>query len=189
MDATGKVYGSPQGRKVAQFGEHMKLVKEYLDFKPKAEKGDAVAKIEFFIRAMAMGDYKSLDEAKKHLATLKKVSKEQQARVDEQFLILEIGDVLKPVRENRDRNKAQELQAGAGKTFLEMHKKGRVPKSEGLFGEFYSAILAHAEVAKDIPAFEEALKLLEEKFPQATQFFEAKRKILEGMKEEKDEKK
>ena len=39
------------------------------------------------------------------------------------------------------------------------------------------------------PAFEEALKLLEEKYPQATQFFEAKRKILDGLKEEKEEKK
>ncbi len=184
MDAEGKVLGSPPGRSVGDF----RTMNEYYELKPKAEKGDANTKIEFFIRAIAMGDYKSLDEAKKHLATLKKVSKEQQVRIDQAFFGLEIQDVLKPLRENKDRSKMQELQAAAGKTFLEMHKKGRVPKSDGLIGEFYSAILAHAEAAKDIPAFEEALKILEEKFPQATQFFEAKRKVLDQMKEEKEEK-
>lgn len=185
MDADGKVLGSPPGRSVADF----RTMNEYFELKPKAEKGDANTKVEFFIRAIAMGDYKSLDDAKKHLATLKKVSKEQQARIDEGFLVLEIQDVLKPVSENRDRSKMQELQAAAGKTLLEMHKKGRVPKSDGLIGAFYSAILAHAEAVKDISAFEEALKILEEKFPQATQFFETKRKVLDQMKEEKEEKK
>jgi len=185
MDAEGKVLGSPPGRSVADF----RTMKEYFELKPKADKGDAVAKIEFFIRAMPMGDYKTLDDAKKYLATLKKVTKEQQARIDEQFLGLEVQEILKPVRENRDRSKNRELEAAAGKTLLAMHKKGRIPKSEGLFGEIYSYILTHAEVAKDIPAFEEALKLLEERFPEATQWLDAKRKILEKMKEEKEEKK
>lgn len=185
MDAEGKVLGQPPGRTVGDFTTMM----EYFELKPKAEKGDAVATIEFFIRAMQMGDYKSLGDAKKHHATLKKITKEQQARIDEQFLGLEIQDILQPVRENKERFKHQELQAAAGKTLLEFHKKGRVPKPDGLFGAFYGAILSHAEVDKDIPLFEEALKLLEGRFPEATQFFEAKRKVLESLKEEKAEEK
>jgi hypothetical protein len=188
MDASGKTYGSPAGRSVEAFRDYMTLVKEYLDLKPKAEKGDAVAKVEFFIRALKMGDYKDLQSAAKHLSTLSKVSQEQKAKIDVEFINLEVADIAKPARENRDRTKMQELQAEAGKAFLAMHKKGRVPKPDSLFGEFYSAILVHAEVEKDIPVFEEALKLLEGRFPDAKGFFDTKRKVLERLKEEKAEK-
>ncbi len=188
MDAAGKTYGAPEGRSVKSFREYMKLVGEYIDLKPKAEKGDAKAKVEFFIRALQMGDYKTLDEAKKHLATLKNVSQEQKGRIDSIFVGFEVQEILEPFRNNRDRNKTQELQAAAGKEFLRMHKANRIPAKDQDFGDFYSAILVHAEAAKDIPVFEEALKLLEGRFPEAEAFFNRKREILEKLKEEKAEK-
>lgn len=190
MDDAGKVVAELEGQRNDEgFRAMMKAGKEYVDLRAKAQKGDPVAKIEFFIRAMMKGDYADLDSAKKHLATLKGVTKEQQARIDVQLVNLEVQDLMKPVRENKDKTKEQELYAAAGKTFVEMRKKGRIPTADNHFGDFYSSILVHAEVEKDIPLFEEALKILEERFPRATRFFETKRKILEKLKEEKDEKK
>jgi len=191
MDDAGKVVALMDGDRTADgFRAMMKSGKEYVDWRSKAEKGDSVAKIEVFIRDMMLGEYKDLESAMKQLAAMKNVSKDQKTRIDEQLVLLEVQDVLKPVRENREPSKVQELNAAAGKTFLEMHKKGRVPKAERMFGDFYSAILIHAEVEKDIPVFEEALKLLEERFPKAQKFFDAKRKVLEKLKEDKaDEKK
>lgn len=185
MDAEGKVLGEPPGRKVSDF----KLFMEYLDLKPKAEKGDAAAKVEFFIRALMMGDYKDVPSAQAHLATLKNATKEQKARAEALFVDVEVQEIMKPLKENKDRNKAKELSVAAGKRMLEMHKKSRVPVMDNSVGEFYSTILVYAEAEKDIPAFEAALKPLEERFPEATRFFDAKRKILEQMKEEKEEKK
>jgi len=160
----------------------------YYDLKAKEASLDAKLKVEYFVCAMAMGDYPTLEAAKAHLATLGKISPDQQAAVDEQFLNLEVNEIAKPVHENRDRSQDMVLRAAAGEKFAEMHKKGRVPKPDHLFGEFYSDIMAHAEVSKNIPLFEESIKLLEERFPKATGFFEQKRKVLDRLKEEKESK-
>lgn len=190
MDAQGKVYGSPPGRKVQQFRDYMKIVGEYLQLKPKAEKGDANAKVEFFIRALQLGDYKDLQSAEKHLKTLSKVGKEQKAKIEELFIDLEVQDVLKPVMENRDRSKTQELQAEAGKTFAAMHKKGRVPTSDVAFWRFYICMNSFAEKEKDIALFEESLAKVEERFGNdAKRYADGRRQVLEKLKAEKEEKK
>jgi hypothetical protein len=185
LDAEGKPLGQPPGRKVSDF----KLLMEYLDLKPKAEKGDEVAKVEYFIRALMMGDFKEVEAAKTHLSTLKNVSKEQKGRIDGLFIDLEVQELLKPLNDNKDQGKVKELVQAAGKSLLEMHKKGRVPTMDNTFGSFYSLILANAEAEKNIPVFEEALKLLEQRFPDGNpRFFAAKKKILEEMKAEKESK-
>jgi hypothetical protein len=188
MDATGKTLGEPPGRKVAQIRDYMKVVQEYLDLKPKAEKGDANAKVEHFIRAIQVGEYKDLQSADKYLKTLSKVSKEQKEKIDTLFVDLELSDALKPLRENRDRSKAKELQDEAVKACVALHKKGKSPSSDRNFGDFHSFLLIHAEQEKDIPLFEASLKKLEERFPEATRFFEGKQKVLEKMKAEKADK-
>lgn len=184
MDADGKVLGEPPGRKVADF----RTLIEYADLKPKAEKGDEAAKVEYFIRAIMMGDYRDVESAKSHLGTLKNVSKEQQARVEALFVDLEVQEIMKPLRENEDQTKVRELTIAAGRRCLEMHRKKSLPTMDNSIGEFYSTILVYAEAEKDIPAFEAALKRLEERFPEATRFFATKKKILEQMKKEKEAK-
>jgi len=186
MDSTGKVMGSPPGRKVENFRSHMKLVKEYGDLKAKADKGDAKAKIDFFIAALKMGDYKDLDEAKKHLSTLKKPSKEQQAEIDGIFVGFEVQKLAEPLRKATSAEQAKELQSSIGKKFAEMEKAGRIPTKNDDFGMFYSLILAHAEEAKDVALFEKSLNALKEKFGEDINqnFVRAKEAVLEKMKAE-----
>ena len=189
MDASGKVMGSPNDRSVEGFRKLMTTVKEYVDYKAKADKGDAAAKVEFFIRALELGDFKKLDEAKKHLAGLKGVTKEQQAKIDGQFIGLEVKDIIEPLMQNRDQKKVAELQKTAGKKLLEMDQAGRIPVADDDFGTFYSVILAYAEQEKLIPAFEKGLEALKARFGDKLnkRFLDAKERALEKMKEEKGE--
>lgn len=191
MDATGKVLGSPDGRTVESFRAHMKVAKEYVDFKAKADKGDSKAKVEFFIRALKMGDFKKFEEAKKHLATLKGVSKEQKAAIDGLLVGLEVRDLIEPLQQNRDPGKGPELQKTIGKKLWEMDQAGRIPAGDEDFGAFYSVLLAYAEQEKHIPAFEKSLKALKERFGERInqRFIEAKEAILQKLKEEKEKEK
>ena len=167
----------------------MTLVREYLDFKAKAAKGDAGAKVEFFIRALKMGDFKKLEEAKKHLATLKGVSKEQKAAIDGQLVGLEVRDLVQPLLQNQDRGKTPELLKSIGKKLLEMDKGGRVPAGDADYGTFYSIILDYAEQEKNIPAFEKGLQALKDRFGDNLnqRFLSAKEEALEKLKAEKEE--
>lgn len=189
MDATGKLFGSPDGRNVESFRKHMTLVREYIDFKAKAAKGDSGAKVEFFIRALKMGDFKKLEEARKHLATLKGVSKEQKTSIDGLLVGLEVRDLVQPLLQNQDRSKAPELLKSTGKKLLELDKAGRVPAGDADFGTFYSVILDYAEQEKNIPAFEKSLQALKDRFGDNLnqRFLAAKEEALEKLKAEKEE--
>jgi len=188
MDATGKLFGSPNDRTVESFRKLMTVVSEYGNFKAKAEKGDAVAKVEFFIRALKVGDFKKLDEAKKHLATLKKVSKEQKTEIDGLLYGLEVRDIVEPLNQNKDDGKKAELTKSVGKKLVEMDKAGHLPAMDEDFGVFYSVILSYAEQEKDIPLFEKGLEALKARFGDNLnqRFLSAKEQILEKMKDEKE---
>ena len=190
MDATGKLFGGPDDRTVESFRKHMTLVGEYGSYKTKADKGDAAAKVEFFIRALKVGDFKKFDEAKNHLATLKNVSKEQKAEIDVLFIGLEVRDIIEPLAQNKDKTKVAELTKSVGKKLVEMDKAGRIPSTDDDFGAFYSVILTYAEQEKDIPLFEKGLDAIKERFGDKLpkRFLAAKEKILEKMKEEKEAK-
>lgn len=190
MDATGKLFGGPDDRSVDSFRKHMTLVGEYGSYKAKADKGDAAAKVEFFIRALKVGDYKKFDEAKKHLGTLKTVSKEQKAEIDGLLLGLEVRDIIEPLAQNKDKAKEAELTKSVGKKLVEMEKAGRIPTTDDDFGTFYSVILNYAALEKDIPLFEKGLDALKDRFGDKLnkRFLATKEKILEKMKEEKGEK-
>jgi hypothetical protein len=195
MTPAGKPMGSPPGRSVENFRTFMdgakKQLKEYTDLKAKADKGDAKARIDFFIAGLKMGDYDDLDEAKKHLATLKKPSKEQQAEIDGCFAGFEVQKIAEPLKSNRDRAKVKELQLSTGKQFAEMEKAGRIPSKKEDFGFFYSLILIHAEEEKNVALFEKSLNALKEKFGADINqnFVKAKESVLEKMKAEKGEEK
>jgi hypothetical protein len=191
MDSTGKVLGSPSGRTVEKFREHMKLAKSYVELKAKADKGDAVAKVEFFILALHFGDYKTAEEAKTHLAGLKRVSKEQQAKIDGYLVGFEVQALMEPVRKAGSRQEAQELEKSTGKKFAEMEKAGRIPAKNDDFGSFYVLILAHAEDTKNVPLFEKGLNALKERFGSDInqRFVSEKEATLERLKEEAAEKK
>ncbi|HEY3226675.1 MAG TPA: hypothetical protein VGK61_06765 [Planctomycetota bacterium] len=189
MDASGKVVANLEGeRSVGGFRGMMKAGQEYRDFKAKAEKGDPVAKIEYFIRALKLGEFK-LDAARKHIETLKGVTPEQKARIDGLIVGLEVDEALEPLRKVKERGKAMEIRVDLGRKFWEMHKSGRIPGDDSPFGTFYSFVLDFAENDKNIPVFEVALKALQDRFPNGNKgFFKAKADILEKMKEEKAEK-
>jgi len=190
LDAAGKVIANLEGdRTIEGFQGMMKSGKEYTELKAKAEKGDPVAKVEFFIRALKLGEFK-LDAARKYNETLKGVSAEQKAQIDGEIVGLEVNDILEPLNAVRDRAKAKELQIAAGKKFWAMEQSGRIPSGDDQFGPFYGYMLLFAESDKNIPAFEKALAAMKDHFgPRLRKdFLQAKEEILEKMKEEKAEK-
>jgi len=190
MDASGKVIANLEGdRTIDGFQGMMKAGQEYHDFKAKADKGDPVAKIEFFVRALKLGEFK-LDAARKYNESLKGVTPEQKARIDGEIVGLEVNDLLEPLNAVRDRAKAKELQIEAGKKFWAMDQAGRIPSGDDQFGPFYGFMLLFAESEKNIPAFEKALGAMKDHFgPRLRkEFLQAKEEILEKMKSEKAEK-
>ena len=188
MDERGKVLATLKGgRDVDGFEKMMKTAREYTELRAKAEKGDPEARGEFFLRGLKIGEFTSA-EARKYYESLKDLSDEQKTQMEGELVGLEVREVLEPVKTNRERSKTKELELEAGKKFLEMRKAGRIPSKVEEGGPFFSLILGAAEQAKDIPLFEKALEELKERFGnKVRQLVQAKERVLERLKSEKEE--
>ncbi|HKS17195.1 MAG TPA: hypothetical protein VJU16_07770 [Planctomycetota bacterium] len=194
MEASGEVVGvlDWQKRSVDGFKGLMASGKEFVDLRAKAEKGDAAAKTDYFLRALKLGRFK-LSAAKSYQATLKKVTPDQKKEIDGLFAGLEFKEVVEPlnkIERGTDPAKVKELQRDAGKKCWEMHQGGRIPAEDNDFGGFYSLILIFAEVEKDIPTFELALKAIQDHFGDKVnaRFLKAKQEILKKLQDEKESK-
>ncbi len=187
MDPDGKVIAVLDWKKrtVPGFKELMLSGRDFIGLRMRAEKGDVEAKNFYFIQALKMKHFK-LDAAREYRKKLKKVIPEQNKEIDTLFAELEVEQELQPLYKNTDRSKAKELQAAAGKKFWEMERAGRTPGEENTVRTFYLLLLIYAEVEKDIPAFEKGLERMKERVANMRpEFYEAKEKILEQIKEEK----
>lgn len=186
MDSAGNVLAEHDGpRSAAEFGKTGEKASAFIALKAKAEKGDKAAQVELAIAELELGHIK-LDEAKKKLEG-KKLSKEQQAKLDG----LAASAAVKEVLETVTQDKATQL--AAGKKFLEMKKAGQAaPSSDQLFQPYWILMLNYAEEQKDVKSFEEALGAIKERYasnPQAQNFFKAKDESLKKLKEAEKEKK
>ena len=181
MDAEGKVVAvHEEERTAAAFARTGENVKAYVALKPKAEKGDKAAKVDFALVQLELGKIK-LDDAQKQIkesgATL---TKEQKAKLDGIAVNASIMEVVEGIQNDETKAKA------AGKQFYEMQKAGKPgPTSEAAIQPYYILGLRAAEEAKDAAVFEKNLKVLKDKFgsnPRAQKFFEEQEKKLEGLK-------
>jgi hypothetical protein len=179
MDAQGNVLAVHEEERSAEgFSKTGAKAKTFVTLKEKAAKGDPAAKIDFIIAQLDMGQLKAA-EAEKQLKDAGKLSKEQQAKLDEILANATVMDIVKAIESE---NEAKE----AGKKFYEMQKAGKPgPTSDQAIQPYYILGMNAAEEAKDAATFEKNLNALKAKFgsnPQASKFFEAKEKKLEELK-------
>ena len=169
----------------------MKEAREFTDLRAKAEKGDAAAKVDYFVRAAKLGHFKLVD-AKKQAEGLK-LTPEQKKEVDGLLTTLEVRDNLEVMGAaiQKDQAKTKEYRTEAGRKFWKMHEEGRIPTEDNEVGNYYSLILLWAEEEKNVGAFEKSLDALKAHFgPKLRrEFLRSKEEILEKMKEEKTESK
>ena len=188
MDPDGNVIVKGVERSIAGFekaGTKAKgIVDRVADLKKKADGGDKAAKIDY---ALAMMEYATgsttLDEAKKKIAELGELSKEQKAKSDLILFEVETIATMKTVKQND-----KPTRMDAGKHFLEMKKAGRIPQSAETVQPFFILMMDYADDQADGALYEEALKALE-KFradPNTKRFFDARDKRLAELKASKD---
>jgi hypothetical protein len=181
MDAQGNILAvHEEERSAAGFAKTGEKAKTFMALKEKAAKGDKAAQVDLIIAQLDMGQIKAAD-AEKQLKDVK-LSKEQQAKVDEILVNTTVMDIVKGIESE---NEAKE----AGKKFYEMQKAGKpAPTSDQAIQPYYILGMNAAEEAKDAATFEKNLNALKAKFgsnPQAKKFFEAKEKKLEELKGDK----
>jgi len=179
MDPEGNILAVHEDERSAEgFAKTGAKAKTFLALKEKAAKGDPAAKVDLIIAQLDMGKIKAAD-ADKQLKDAGKLSKEQQAKLDEILVNASVMDIVKAIESE---NEAKE----AGKKFYEMQKSGKPgPTSDQAIQPYYILWMNAAEEAKDAATFEKNLHALKAKFgsnPQAKNFFEAKEKKLEELK-------
>lgn len=179
MDAAGNVLAEHEEARDAQgFARTGGKARNFLTMKAKAEKGDKAAEIDYALAQLELGQIKA-GEARERLKG-RKLSKEQQAKLDALASAAEIQEILDPV--TRD----VETQMAAAKKFVERKKAGKpAPPDDRTFQTYWILMLNLAEKEKDAALFEECLKELKGKFgdnPQAQGFFKAKDEVLQTLK-------
>ncbi len=180
LDSEGNVVTKQGGRAVADFETTGNKVRTFLDLKKKMDAGDTTVKVEFTLVSMDLAvDTVTLDDAKKKIADLGELTKEQKARADVILIDVEVYSILKSINRNN-----QQTRLDAGKAFLEMKKAGRIPKADSTVQPFHIIMMDYFESQKDAAGYEEALKALE-KFradPNTKTFFAARDKKLAELK-------
>lgn len=153
-------------RSVTGFQKTLKAIGDYAALEKRAADGDKTVACELLLTGVAMGKV-NFAAAKEQAAKLGKLDAEQQKKVDEALLNLEIGDVMAGVR-------TQEQATEAGKKFAKMMAEGRVPTGSAA-RNFYAVILTAMEAEKDVAGFEKALaafKKLVENEPRSARVIE-----------------
>jgi hypothetical protein len=180
MDSDGSVLATHEGPRTAEgFAKTGEKVKSYVDLKAKAEKGDAATKIDFVLVQLSLGVVNVAD-AEKKIKEAGTPSKEQQAKFDGEKVNAEVIETVKAIR-----SEAQAKEAG--KKFYDAQKAGKAgPTADNAMQPYYILMMDAADGIKDVEIFGTALKTLQEKFgkiPEAQEFFKAKEKRLEELKQ------
>lgn len=182
MDSEGKVLAEHEDERTAEaFGKTGEKAKAFLALKAKADKGDKAAQADYAIAQLELGQIKAA-EAKERLKG-RKLTKEQQAKLDGLVSSAEVKEILATV------NQDKATQMAAAKKFIEMKKAGKpAPADERNFQVYWILMMNCAEGEKDAVLFEECLKSLKGRFgdnEEAQGFFKSKEEILKTLKEPK----
>jgi hypothetical protein len=148
LDAEGNVLATQGERTVAGFEKTLKAIGDYAILEKKAAAGDKTVACDLLLTGVAMGKI-NFAAAKEQAAKLGKLDAEQQKKVDETLLNLEVADVMSGVR-------TQEQATEAGKKFAQMMNEGRIPTGSAA-RNFYAVILTAMEAEKDVAGFEKVL--------------------------------
>ena len=122
-----------------------KLASEFLKKAPWMTDYDKGAAYDWLVAQLGFGQLK-LDEAKKKVTALGKLTPERQAVLDPLIANLEVEEIEK------------EQARALGKKFLELKKAGKIPADDRARMRFWSGLLAYAEDQKDAALYEEAMK-------------------------------
>ncbi len=179
MDAEGEVIAVHKGPRTTEgFAATMQ---DAADFQALANKEDLTPAeaSKLFLIKLGMGRY-DFEQAKAEAAKLTEVSDEDQAKIDDALLGMEIASLA-------PKSRGPEAAAASGKAYAEMMANGREP-AEGetrSFQMFYILIMEHAFQTNNVALYEKGLAKMKAVFgekPQAARFFEAKEKQLADLK-------
>lgn len=195
LDSEGNVLAKHEGQRTADaFGATLKTATAYAELRAKAAGGDAAAAKEVLFKDAEMGNLKAAD-AKAALEKMKDLTDDEKTKLSGLILDLELKDVMTQFGKDvkglgqDDKAKIKVAQAAAGRKFLEMQKAGRAPGDESdFFQPYYIFIMEAAEEGKDAAKYEEALKVMEDKFgdnPNAKKFFDEHHATLDKLKGDK----
>ena len=181
LDAAGDVIAQLEGgRTVEGFRAMMTDGAKFVAVRSK-EKKTLDDEIFLLKHDIAMGNA-DLAAAKTRMAGLKGLNDAQKKELDGALLGLEIQAAMPRAKSKEE---AQAIALTAGKQFAEMWSAGREPTAENQIGQFFSAILEHAESVKDAALFEKALDKLRAQFgskPQNAGFFTKQDERLKALK-------
>lgn len=152
LDADGNVVAKQPGnqRTVPAFVETGKKAQAFLDLRAKADRGDKAAQYEYLLAQCELG-HLDLAAAKKRIAELKDLTKDQQAKLDGLLVDLEAAEIGKTITNDK------KTWVEAGKKYAEMKKSGRIPQKEENILNFHVCIMEYAEGQKDATLFEESM--------------------------------
>ncbi|KAF0244544.1 MAG: hypothetical protein FD180_2433 [Planctomycetota bacterium] len=159
---------------------YTQTIEEGIELRAKRRKGenyDKAAAYDWLLAQLSFGSLK-LDEAKKKVTALGKLTPEKQAALDPLIANLEVALIEK------------EQAVALGKKFFDLKKAGKIPSDDGTRSRFWDAILDYAEDQKDAALYEEALKgsreAMEKAQPDLAEFmdrlFEGKERTLKKLK-------
>jgi len=178
MTADGKVIGEPSGRDVASFETSLKSLMVVTNIENRIAKGEKGLENELFLAKMRLGLF-DFEEAKAQLASLKKLTNEQQAEIKGLMVNLEVMSIMDTVD-------SDEAAVAAGAKFKAMLDEGLIPTGDSM-GAYWSIIMTYAEAKSEADLFERCLNALKEKYGAeegAKPFFEQKAKVLKKMRED-----
>ncbi|MBI2923901.1 MAG: hypothetical protein HYY18_22815 [Planctomycetes bacterium] len=147
LDADGTLlakHGYDRSFDVAGFTKTIEEGLELRTKRRKAENYDKGAAYDWLVAQLGFGQLK-LDEAKKKVTALGKMTPERQAVLDPLIANLEVAEIEK------------EQAMALGKKFLELKKAGKIPAEDRTRMRFWNGLLEYAEEQKDAVLYEEAM--------------------------------
>jgi hypothetical protein len=176
MNAEGDIVANIKARTPEGFAGMMKDGQEFQTLMDKEERTPA-EESELFLKRLGMSHF-DLGEAKAEAARLTEVSEENQLKIDDAILGLEI-------QEHAPKGRSKEAASASGKIYADMYANGRMPTGGRPLEIFFICILQYAEDEGNATLFEAGLAKLKDAFgsnPRAAGFFAAQDKRLEALK-------
>ena len=148
LDADGTLLAKHRREVPYNVAGWAKTVEEGLELRSKRRKGenyDKAAAYDWLVAQLEFGSLK-LDEAKKKVTALGKLTPEKQTALDPLIANLEVAAIEK------------EQAMALGKKFIELKKAGKIPSEDRARMRFWSALMVYAEEQKDAALYEESMK-------------------------------
>ena len=156
LDAEGRKLMKYSGPRTSSgFADSLTKIEDFLALGKKAEAGDEKAATEYFIAQLEL-EWLSLEDARKKVETLTKVSSKQKKQIAQLLVDTEVRELAKKAGDDLDGR------IEAGKHFAEMFKEKRVPGSQAQLTAYWTIMADYAESARDKKLFKKIVKEFED---------------------------